>query len=219
MEVSSGRLSALWRQAADFHLRGGEPAVAAQSLEELLKLSPDDKKTLAQLVIAYAQFDPEKAKSVSKRLVSSADLTADADVDTLEAANWMMDTKFIKKTATKVEASPGTPGNELLQTNKKKRKRPGKLPKNYDANCDPDPERWLPRHERSTFRKKKDRRNKDIGKGTQGAATGAADQFDITKMASTQKTSPNPQMSPAPEGPRQQQRKVQQKKKKKGGKW
>ncbi|XP_039283174.1 signal recognition particle subunit SRP72 isoform X1 [Nilaparvata lugens] len=218
-KVSSGRLSALWRQAADFHLRGGEPAVAAQSLEQLLQLNPDDKKTLAQLVIAYAQFDPEKAKSVSKRLVSSADMTGDADVDTLEAANWMMGTKVIKKTATKVEASPGTPGNELLQTNKKKRKRPGKLPKNCDPNCDPDPERWLPRHERSTFRKKKDRRNKDIGKGTQGAATGAADQFDITKMASTQKTSPNPQMSPAPEGPRQQQRKVQQKKKKKGGKW
>jgi len=40
----------------------------------------------------------------------------------------------------------------------------------------PDPERWLPRHERSGFRKKRDRRNRDtIMKGTQGAATGASD--------------------------------------------
>lgn len=66
--------------------------------------------------------------------------------------------------------------SELLQKKKKRRKRKGKLPKNYDLSCDPDPERWLPKHERSTFRKKKDRRNKDIGKGTQGAATGASDQ-------------------------------------------
>lgn len=70
-----------------------------------------------------------------------------------------------------------TPGNELIQKKKAKRKRKGKLPKNYDPNVTPDPERWLPRHERAGYRKKKDRRsNKDIGKGTQGAATGASDQ-------------------------------------------
>lgn len=45
----------MWRQAADFHLRGGESAVAAKSLEELLKVNPGDKKILAQLIIAYAQ--------------------------------------------------------------------------------------------------------------------------------------------------------------------
>jgi len=45
----------MWRKAADFHLRGGQPAVAAKSLEELLRLNPDSKKTLAQLVLAYAQ--------------------------------------------------------------------------------------------------------------------------------------------------------------------
>lgn len=36
-------------------MRSGEPNIAAQSLEELLRLNPDSKKTLAQLVIAYAQ--------------------------------------------------------------------------------------------------------------------------------------------------------------------
>lgn len=50
------------------------------------------------------------------------------------------------------------------------------MPKNYDPNVPPDPERWLPRHERSGFRKKRDRRNRDAAmKGTQGAATGASD--------------------------------------------
>lgn len=39
----------------------------------------------------------------------------------------------------------------------------------------PDPERWLPRHQRTGWKRKKDRRIKDVGKGTQGAATGASD--------------------------------------------
>uniref|UniRef100_A0A1B6F764 Signal recognition particle subunit SRP72 n=1 Tax=Cuerna arida TaxID=1464854 RepID=A0A1B6F764_9HEMI len=217
---SAGDLSALWRQAADFHLRGGEPSVAAKSLEELLRVNPTDTKTLAQLIIAYAQFDPSRAQALSKKLPAVGDLTPSSDVDALETSNWMMGTKVIKKAASKIEPSPGMPsGSELLQKKKKRRKRKGKLPKNYDPNCDPDPERWLPRHERSTFRKKKDRRNKDIGKGTQGAATGASDQYDITKMPSQAKASPNTQNSPAPEGPRGQQRKIQHKKKKKGGKF
>ncbi len=50
-----GDLRLLWRQAADLHMRSGAPNIAAQSLEELLRLNPDSKKTLAQLVIAYAQ--------------------------------------------------------------------------------------------------------------------------------------------------------------------
>lgn len=59
LQISTGDLSTLWRQAADFHLRGGEPDVAAKSLEELLRINPGDKKTLAQLVIAYAQVSTQ----------------------------------------------------------------------------------------------------------------------------------------------------------------
>lgn len=65
---------------------------------------------------------------------------------------------------------------DVIKKKQKKRKRRGKLPKNHDPNVAPDPERWLPRHERSGFRKKRDRRNRDTAmKGTQGAATGASD--------------------------------------------
>ena len=94
----------MWRQAADFHLRGGEVAVAAASLEELLAASPSDTKTLAQLIIAYAQFDPTKAQSLSKRLPSLHDLAESIDVDALESSNWVIGMKVVKK---KVEPSPG----------------------------------------------------------------------------------------------------------------
>lgn len=72
------------------------------------------------------------------------------------------------------------PSSDAAQKKSRKRKRKGKLPKNYDANVDPDPERWLPKHERSGFRKKRDRRNRDAAmKGTQGAAMGASDQLYV----------------------------------------
>jgi signal recognition particle subunit SRP72 len=36
---------------------------------------------------------------------------------------------------------------------KKKKKKKKRLPKNYDPNVPPDPERWLPKRERSTYRR------------------------------------------------------------------
>lgn len=104
IKENTGNLGKLWRQAADFHLRGGEVAVAAASLEELLAASPSDTKTLAQLIVAYAQFDPAKAQSLSKRLPSLHDLTESTDVDALESSNWVIGMKVVKK---KVEPSPG----------------------------------------------------------------------------------------------------------------
>ncbi|XP_034235450.1 signal recognition particle subunit SRP72 [Thrips palmi] len=218
-----GDLRLLWRQAADLNMRSGAPNIAAQSLEELLKLNPDSTKTLAQLVIAYAQFDPAKATALSKKL-PNLDYQGQ-DVDALESSNWIMGTKVIKK-ATKVEPSPGskagTPGDELLQKKlKKKKKRKGKLPKPYESGVlpDPNPDRWLPKHERPGYRKKRvDRRFRDaaIGKGTQGTAAGASDMYDMSKVSNQSKASPAATSPIVEPGPRQQQRKVQQKGKKKG---
>lgn len=59
---------------------------------------------------------------------------------------------------------------------KKRKKRPGKLPKNYVIGVTPDPERWLPRYERTGYRRKKDRRVKEVLKGSQGTATGSSEQ-------------------------------------------
>lgn len=174
----SGDLSDMWRQAAEFHLRGGEAETAAKSLEELLKMKPNDVKVLAQLVIAYAQFDAKKAQEISKRLPALETLTTASEIDALEAANWVMSIKAAKKSATaKVEQSPGTPGSDLQKKKKTHRKRKGKLPKNYNAEVAPDPERWLPRYERSGYRKKRDRRAKDVIKGSQGMSTAATNQL------------------------------------------
>ncbi|XP_067615116.1 signal recognition particle subunit SRP72 [Eurosta solidaginis] len=214
--VSSADLSDMWRQAAEFHLRGGASEIAASSLEELLKLNGNDMKVLAQLVIAYAQFNPKRALELSKRLPKLETLTTASEIDALEAANWVMSTKAVKKSANaKIAESPSTPVAEKKKSRNRKRK--GKLPKNYNADVPPDPERWLPKYERTGFRKKRDRRAKDIIKGSQGMASGAADQYDMSNRANLSKNSPvTPVYQEPTPGPRQQHRKGGHKKKKGG---
>ena len=64
---------------------------------------------------------------------------------------------------------------------KEKRKRPRKkrplYPKGFDAANPgpmPDPERWLPKRERSSYRKTKKDKRAGISRGPQGSATGSA---------------------------------------------
>lgn len=171
-------LTEMWRQAADFHLRGGQVEVAASSLEELLRQNPQDMRILAQLVIAYAQYDRKRAQEISKRLPALDTLTNATEIDALEATNWMMSTKAVRRTAGgKSEPSPGASGGEAAKARKRRvRKRKGTLPKNYNLEVPADPERWLPKYERAGFRKRGGRRTKDVIKGSQGMQTGAADQ-------------------------------------------
>lgn len=70
-----------------------------------------------------------------------------------------------------------TPSSEslLIVRKKKHHKRKTKLPKNYDPKIVPDPERWLPKYERTGFRKKRDRRVKEVMKGSQGTASGQSE--------------------------------------------
>ncbi|KAH8292073.1 hypothetical protein KR054_004514 [Drosophila jambulina] len=214
--VSSGDLSDMWRQAAEFHLRGGASETAASSLEELLKLNPSDTKVLAQLVIAYAQFQPKRALEISRKLPKLETLTTASEIDALEAANWVMSAKAAKKSANaKIEPSPSTP---LEKRKNHSRKRKGKLPKNYNAEVGPDPERWLPKYERTGFRKKRGgARGKDVIKGSQGMASGAADQYDMSNRVNLSKNSPvTPVYQETTPGPRQQHRKGGHKKKKGG---
>ncbi|XP_053694261.1 signal recognition particle subunit SRP72 [Sabethes cyaneus] len=219
---AGGDLTDMWRQAASFHLRGGESETAAKSLEELLKTNPADMKILAQLVIAYAQFDPKKAQEASKKLPALDTLTTASEIDALEATNWMMIAKAVKKkiptSSGKTDQSPSTPGSEVAKKKKTIRKRKGKLPKNYDPSSAPDPERWLPRYERTGYRKKRDRRVKEVMKGSQGTAYGQADQYDMSKAYNQTKQSPatttSHENAPSGPAPRQLPRKSQHKKKK-----
>merc|ERR1712181_61517 len=179
------------------------------SLEELQRLEPS-LTTLAQLVTAYAKCDLGKALAASKKLPPFQP-PQDLDVESLEAASWAGKTfKAAGKTPKPGEKTPKkTKDDEGLLIKKKTiKKRKKKLPKNYNPNVDPDPERWLPKKERTGLkyvpggyrRPKKDKRKPEKFTGAQGTDVGKSETFDYSgKLAS-----PEPQ-APA-SGPRGQQK-------------
>merc|ERR1712228_421794 len=101
---------------------------------------------------------------------------------------------------------------------KRKRKHKKRLPKTYDSNVDPDPERWVPRRERTGYRRtRKERRKGEKFTGAQGTSAGQQETYDYSQKKAAAEGAIKKQKSPvqeAPVGPRQQQRKPQPKKKK-----
>ncbi|XP_046657297.1 signal recognition particle subunit SRP72-like [Daphnia pulicaria] len=227
----------LLRQAAAFHLKGGEPEKAAACLEQLWKLDSNDTATLARLVLLYSQFDPATAQKKSQQLPPLAlDAGVGAlDVDALESATWALGLKHARKgPPTGGPTSPGSIGSKKLDEKalaKKKLKKRKKLPKRYDPKVTPDPERWLPRRERSTYRPKKqrDRRYRDarpdVGKGTQGSSAAmqeAENKFDMSNVKASAKpaaaaaSSPTTKSIPAATSQRSKPGQGQKKKKRSG---
>lgn len=216
--------TALIQQYSEFLLKYGQQEEAAKLLEEMRKSDPHNSKILARLISAYSQFDPIKAKEISHELPSLGDMSDSIAVDNLETTSWSMGSKYVRKTG-KTEPSPTVkPNAEEGLIKKKKKKKKGKLPKSYDPNVDPDPERWLPKRERMAFKRRKDRRGGGVGKGTQGTVAGSSDMdisknVAVTRASTTTVASPNVPVSPNPHGPRQQRPQPVQKKKKKKGRW
>lgn len=223
------------RANANFHLKHGDPKVATEMLESLRKKNHQDPRLIAQLISAYSKFDPKKAELVSKQLPSTIEITADIDVDSLEQSACHLGPKYIKKSAKGEQspkpASPNAGEINITIVKKKKKKKKGKLPKNLDPdNPTPiDPERWLPRRERSYYKGKRRDKRKDIGKGTQGSSTAPTAELDASKSTTVEDTlpktatTPQPSIATPPIGPRQQKpagaANKQKKKKGKGGKW
>lgn len=223
----------VWRQTAEFHLRSGEAAVAAESLQELHKLEPS-LTVLAQLVTAYAKYDLAQALATSK-LLPAFKPSANLDVDSLEAGSWSgRQFKAVGKTPKPGgEKTPkaGEKEEGLLLKKKTIKKRKKRLPKNYNPNVDPDPERWIPKKERTGlkympgYRKpRKDKRKAEKFTGAQGTDVGKSDTFDYSGKLGQGREAAGKQASPVAEtvvtGPRAQA-KVQKnanKGKKKGGK-
>jgi len=202
-------MAVVWRKTAEFHLSSGEAEVAARSLEEMLRVS-SDLRTLAQLVLAYAKFDLSKAMQAAKKLPEFDDSSLSVDVNALEDNAFAMG-----KSLKKAPITPKTPKKDegegvVKKKNKKKKKR---LPKNYDPNSTPDPERWLPRRERTGLKYlpgqrkiRKDKRKAEKFTGAQGTAAGQSENYDYSsKVGAKEPVKASPVPEPAP-GPRQQKR-------------
>ncbi|MCJ1389373.1 Signal recognition particle core component [Xylographa bjoerkii] len=149
-------------------------AAAGDIFDMLHHQDPKDKLSAAGYVAAYATTDLTKVKSTLEHLPPVARLTAGVDVDALEAAG-----------------VPNIPSAAALNTSKKraadestkpakKRIRKSKLPKDFDPNKAPDPERWLPLRDRSSYRPKGKKGKQKAQALTQGGVSEkSADSLNI----------------------------------------
>lgn len=145
------------KQTAAFKLKTGRFQDAVADYEQLVKADPSDAQSIAGLIAAYAEVDPKKAEQYGNALPSIA--LNNLDVDTLEKIVPGVKRGYVKK----------DPNGVHVKKAKNKKKRATLLPKKLDPNVKPDPERWVPKQERSTFRMK-GKNKKALNKGPQGAS-------------------------------------------------
>ncbi|MCJ1287022.1 Signal recognition particle core component [Xylographa opegraphella] len=123
-------------------------AGAGEIFETLHYQDPKDKLSAAGYVAAYATTNLTKVESTLEHLSPITRLTAGIDVDALEAAGVPNVPTAAAQNTSKKRAADGSTKPT------KKRIRKSKLPKEFDPNKAPDPERWLPLRDRSSYRPK-----------------------------------------------------------------
>lgn len=150
--------SSILKQTAAFKLKARRFQDAATDYEQLVKADPMDSQAIAGLITAYSEINPALAEKYGNALppVESGSL----DLATLERVVPGVKRQYMKK--------DGKDG-PVKKKSKKNKKRKPLLPKSFDANVTPDPERWLPQRERSTYRAK-GKSKKAMAKGPQGAS-------------------------------------------------
>lgn len=213
---------AMLEEVASLNTQVGDFRSAVDCFQKLSELRPNDMNIMCRLIKAYATFDPRKAEELSAKIFPREN-NSYVNVDALEISDTIL---YGERYRQKKETKPEIPDAEIVTGKRRTRKRKRKiiLPKNFDPKIPPDPERWLPKQERTAFKKKlnKKHRDRDIGRGTQGAVS-SSPQVETATVTTKISNSPKPS-APAVgvEGPRQQRPAGQQPKKKKkktGGKW
>ncbi|KAJ2997243.1 hypothetical protein HDV02_005705 [Globomyces sp. JEL0801] len=157
---------------ATLKLKMGQSHNAAEDFENLVQQDPSDLKAIAGYILSIADSDPKKAEEYLEHLTSDIVRApcADVDLETFGKANQQQDKDALKKVLPK-----------------RKRRKVKKLPKDYDPERIPDPQRWLPKTQRKEFQNDK----KATGFGYQGVAlegggmgsTGSARIAGVTRAA------------------------------------
>lgn len=178
--AEDNKLDIIMQEAAAFKLKHGRKEEAAGLYEHLVK-SCGSMEALVGLIQTAAYTDVEKAEAYEKQLKPLSGLRT-VDVDGLEKTSGAKPSE----SGTKLTAVTEPYEAKAKDKTKKKRKRKPKYPKGFDpANPGPppDPERWLPKRERSSYRpKRKDKRAAQI-RGSQGSVAKEVTSNAITKSS------------------------------------
>ncbi|XP_010044754.2 signal recognition particle subunit SRP72 [Eucalyptus grandis] len=164
--TEDNKLSSIMPEAASFMLRHGRQQEAARLYEELVK-SHGSVEAMAGLITTVARVDIGKAEAYEKKLKPLPGLKG-INVESLEKTSGAkQDESSLRRGLAEAHEE-----SKSKEKTKKKRKRKPRYPKGFDPahpGPPPDPERWLPKRERSSYRpKRKDKRAAQV-RGSQGA--------------------------------------------------
>ncbi|KAK4203674.1 putative signal recognition particle SRP72 [Triangularia verruculosa] len=187
---SSGAGASIAREAGIELLRSTHPSdlvTAGEAFEQILSAQPGDRTATAGLVASYATTDFSKVEPHLESLPPVEKLTQGVDVNSLIEAGVAMLTPpgSQQSKKRKFDEDGAAPEKEKQQPAKKPRKR--KLPKNYDPTKKPDPERWLPLRDRSTYRPKGKKGKKRAQEATQGGVVKEEETLELAGGAGSVK--------------------------------
>lgn len=140
-----------------------DQASAQDIFTTLHQEEPSSKIATAGYVAAHA-FSSTPVTEEANSLTPTSRLIADIDVSALEAAGVLQP----KLGADAAQAATRKRALDEKPKPAKKRLRKSRLPKDYDPNKAPDPERWLPLQERSSYRPKGKKGRQKAAALTQG---------------------------------------------------
>lgn len=155
--------SSLLKEAGIELLRSSNPQdlqLAGLSFQKLFDEQRGSHIAAAGLVASLAPSDPSKVEQHVNDLPPVETLIEGVDV-----ASLLRDGVATTAKSVQVRKRPATEDTSEKAT---KKRRKNKLPKNYDPNKKPDPERWLPLRDRSSYRPKGKKGKKKAGESTQG---------------------------------------------------
>ncbi|KAI1819709.1 hypothetical protein F4861DRAFT_115893 [Xylaria intraflava] len=151
-----------------------EDVSAAGATFEKLVASPDQDITAAAgFVASFATRDYAKVEPYLQKLTPVSRLTAGTDVQALINAG--VCSVSVPVPTTKKRSAL----DELEKQKAAKRRRRKRLPKDYEAGKQPDPERWLPLRDRSTYRPKGKKGKKRAQEATQGGIVKEAETLEL----------------------------------------
>lgn len=206
------------KKTVDFKMKNRRHREAAMALEKILKSNPGDVEALPKLVIAYAAFDADQAEKYAKRLPQQkADKNAPVDVDKLENIAPRVSYKKIPADVTVLAATEDATVKKDKKKKKKKKKNPPAT--KADLSRPADPERWLPKRERSYYKGPRRRGQKNVGGARSLGAQGSTSVSDAhsqavrgTPLAKAKDEEPTPTpAAAAPAAPKQPPRAVPKK--------
>ncbi|KAL2133559.1 hypothetical protein VTI74DRAFT_2171 [Chaetomium olivicolor] len=196
--AASGVGASLLREAGIELLRSSHPAdlaAAGEAFSHLIAALPGDPTAKAGLVASFATADFSKVQPYLDALPSVEDLTRGVDVAALLEAGVAVapappqpETARGKKRALDEEAAKD---KQQQQPAAKKRRR-RKLPKSYDPDKKPDPERWLPLRDRSSYRPKGKKGKKRAAEATQGGVVREEETLELAGGAGSVKVEKAP---------------------------